>query len=333
MMDRLVEQNRILEETALMTDISAPDDPSDELSMDSFFNPSFHTHGSSSTDDSSVSTDSSATESCSSTSMDSFDNLGPPPPGSLMDLWDKPIPPCSFNDLYDCFIDGIATVDETTPTAPLSDDESSISSAASLDVELHQTPTLKFVSATNRLAFGHDSGELIDTGGNFCMCNDLNMLVNVFPITPFGISMAASQEKSEPMCTHRGDFPIPMVDGSTYYTPMYYNPTASDCILSPQAICTNSKGYLTRWSQEGQISPLSGSVVFYNKHDKPIIKLNLQHRNGLFYTTTEATAIDHSGEDIEDCSNRTRKRIGMEEDTESEDTSPSTNSEIPSNHP
>jgi hypothetical protein len=219
-------------------------------------------------------------------------------------------------------------------TAQLSDDESSISSAASLDVELQQTPTLKFISVTNRLSLERDTGELIDTGGNFCMCNDLNMLVNVFSITPFGILIAATQQKSNPTCTHRGDFPIiPMVDGSIYYTPMHYSPTALDCILSPHAICTNSKGYLTRWTQEGQTSPPSCSVVFYNKHNKPAIKLDHQHRNGLFYTTTEATAIDHSGEDIDCSSNRTGKRIGLEEEALLDETSIHNRIDMPTNNP
>ena len=70
------------------------------------------------------------------------------------------------------------------------------------------------------------SGDLVDSGGNFCMCNDLSMLVNVQPIKPFGISMAATQQKTEPMCTHRGEFAIPMIDGSVFYTRMYFNLTA-----------------------------------------------------------------------------------------------------------
>ena len=304
-----------MEQNALMTDISDPDDASDALSTDSLFDPPSISHYSSTSDDSSVISNDSTILTCSSTFTDDLDNLGPPPPGSIMKYWDKPISACSFYDFPDCFINNIVTTTDTNPTTHLSDEETSISSAASLDVDLQPTPTLRFISATNRLSLAGEPGELIDTGGNFCMCNDLTMLVNVFPITPFGISMAATQDKSEPTCTHRGDFPLPMADGSVYYTPMYYNPTASDCILSPQAICTNSKGYLTRWTQEGQTSPPSGSVVFYNKHNSAVIKLDLQHRNGLFYTTTEATAIDHSSDDIDCSSNRTRKRIGIEDDT------------------
>jgi hypothetical protein len=143
----------------------------------------------------------------------------------------------------------------------------------------------------------NESCELIDMGGNFCMCNDLSMLVNGQPIASFGISMAATQQKSDPNCTHHGDFPIPMMDDSVYYTSMYYNPTASNCILSPQAICKSSNGYLTWWFQVSNTSPPSGNVIFYNKHDKPVIQLQLRHRNGLFYTATETMAIDNPWDD------------------------------------
>ena len=105
--------------------------------------------------------------------------------------------------------------------------------------------------------------------------------------------MAAVQDKTAPTCTHRGDFPIPMTDGSIYYTPMYYNPQASDCILSPQAICRDSMGYLTNWSQEGTTTHPSGKLTIFNKHGAAVICLDLTQKNGLFYTTTRTMALDH----------------------------------------
>jgi hypothetical protein len=149
------------------------------------------------------------------------------------------------------------------------------------------------------------TGELIDMGGNFNMCNDMSMSVNVQQITPFGISMAASQNKSAPTCTHCGDFPIPMLDGSVLYTPMYYNEQASDCILSPHAICRSSRGYLTKWIQEGQLHPAEGTVAFCNNKGDIVIRLNLKHRNGLFYTTTTANAVNHCVQIGELASHRT----------------------------
>ena len=160
----------------------------------------------------------------------------------LLDLWDKPFPPGSFHDFLELFKDGMVTID-TSSTHEITDDDSSISSAASLaDVPLHAAPVLQNISATTRVVNSEHTGELVDTGGNFNMRNDISMLVNVQQITPFGISMAATQDKSTPSCTHCGDFAIPMLDGSVFYTPMYYNPQALDCILSPQAICHSSRG-------------------------------------------------------------------------------------------
>jgi hypothetical protein len=149
-----------------------------------------------------------------------------------------------------------------------------------------------------------DTGELVDTGGNFCMCNDRSKLMNVQPIAPFGINMAAVQEKIAPTCTHRGDFPIPMLEGSVYYTPMYYNSQASDSIISPQAICLNSSGYLTRWSQDGSTTSASGTITFFNKYGDAVIRLDLKEKNGLFYTETNTMALDHSNPSTQPTGNR-----------------------------
>ena len=301
-----------------MTDTSSPDGISVISTDNSLFDPPdlMTTHESDS--DSSMSTDShDSLSTCSSTSSMWFENLNPPPPGSLLDLWDTPFSAKAFHDFPTLFTDGMVTL-ETTPTEDTTDDDSSISSVPTLDVELHQAPLLKTISATTRVVDIDTSGELIDTGGNFNMCNDLNMLVNVQTITPFGISMAASPDKTSPTCTHCGDFPIPMLDGSVFYTPMYYNPQASDCILSPHAICRSSRGYLTKWIQEGSLDPLQGSVAFYNKHGEVIIRLELQHRNGLFYTSTSALAVNHTF-NVEHQSSNRMVYLHTEEGIDSED--------------
>eukprot|EP00804_Cyclotella_cryptica_P013124 CCRYP_002394-RA/>CCRYP_002394-RA protein AED:0.84 eAED:0.44 QI:0/0/0/0.33/1/1/3/0/456 len=134
-------------------------------------------------------------------------------------------------------------------------------------------------------------------------------------------SISTTPEKSAPTCTHCGDFPIPMLDGSVFYTPMYYNPQASDCILSPHAMCHSSRGYLSKWVQEGHLYPPSGRVTFYNKQGDAVIRLDLEQRNGLYYTTTTATAIDHPLEVEHPSGNRamylhTEEGIGWEEDEE-----------------
>jgi hypothetical protein len=135
-------------------------------------------------------------------------------------------------------------------------------------------------------------GELIDTGGNFNMSNNLDHLVNMVQIKPFSIGMAAKEDKSTSMCTHRGDFPIPMLDGSVFYTPMYYNAQASNSILSPEAICYASDGLLSRWSQSGSPNDSTSKVSFYNNSGAEVISLTLNKRNGLYYSPVSAIATD-----------------------------------------
>ena len=124
------------------------------------------------------------------------------------------------------------------------------------------------------------------------MTNRLSDLVNVVPIKPFSISMAAKEDKSTSMCTHGGDFPLPMLDGSTFYTPVYYNAKASDCILSPEAICYASGGLLSKWSQTGSPDDRTGHVSFYDTRGAEVISLELDKRNGLYYSSISTVAVD-----------------------------------------
>eukprot|EP00804_Cyclotella_cryptica_P016939 CCRYP_001875-RA/>CCRYP_001875-RA protein AED:0.38 eAED:0.38 QI:0/0/0/1/0/0/3/0/857 len=326
-MQRIIEQNQRIEQPYdLMTDFPDPDSNSVASNVDSLFDISFptqwHNTDSYTSSDSSISSESSHTiATCSTTSMDWFENPAPPPPGSLLDLWDTPFFAGTFHDFKDLFQDGRVAMDTTTITEDLTDSDSSISSTSAIDIPAHTAPVLQFVAATTTVVGIGPQGQLVDSGRNFNMCNDITMLINVHPITPFGISMAATPDKSVPTCTHCGDFPIPMLDGSVFYTPMYYNPQASDCILSPHAICRSSRGYLSKWVQQGNHYPPSGRVTFYNKQGDAVIRLDLEQRNGLYYTTTTATAIDHPLEVEHPSGNRamyvhTEEGIGWEEDEE-----------------
>lgn len=265
MMDRIIARNEILEPSALMTEDNTPDVAKSDTSVDSIFCPpllsSSTASNSSLSEASSISSTDSTIDTCSTTSTEDYDTLGAPPPGSVMDFWDTPFSPSEFHDFPHMFQNRVLAVDNAF-LSPTEDDCVSLSSTDSLDDNFKYEPVLRRITANTRIVHDHDmspymgttqyevihSGDLVDTGANFCMCNNLNMLVNVEAISPFGISMAATQQKSSPTCTHRGEFPIPMIDGSTFYTPMFYNPTASDCILSPQVICSNSNGYLVNWT-------------------------------------------------------------------------------------
>jgi hypothetical protein len=183
-----------------------------------------------------------------------FDDLGPPPPGSLMDLWDTPFPTsCLHNfpsqaEVSKCTFAGSDTSD-TASTDSFSDSSIELpndddSYAVFNPICPHPVLSLTRVTATMHVTnldepianlVYHESSkattqqhstsstELIDTGGNFNMTNRLDSLVNVVRIKPFSIGMAAQEDKSSSTCTHRGDFPLPMLDGSTFYTPVYYN--------------------------------------------------------------------------------------------------------------
>jgi hypothetical protein len=193
-----------------------------------------------------------------------------------MDLWDKPIPtsclhnfPSRFEDAKCHFYKNILLDDDNSVSSiefPNSDDDSylitnPISSRPVMHLtRVHAIPQVLRLSPCSSRTIG---GELVDSGGNFNMTNDLSLLLNVVAIRPFSIGMAAQESKSSSMCTHRGDFPLPMNDGSIFYTPMFYNPSASETILSPEAICFNSMDFLTHWNQSGSTTSDGGSVSFY----------------------------------------------------------------------
>jgi hypothetical protein len=243
-----------------------------------------------------------------------FDDLGPPPPGCVMDLWDTPFSTsclhnfASKNEDAKCYFFSSDTSDtESISDSSLEYPNDDDSYAEFNPILPHPVLSLTRVTAVMQLVGLDDgdidfrptisltdrSGELIDTGGNFNMTNKLDHLVNIIRIKPFNVSMAAKEDKSTSFCTHRGDFPIPMLDGSTFYTPMYYNEQASDSILSPEAICYASKGLLKRWSQSGSVDDATGRVSFFNSKGAEVISLQLTKRNGLYYTPVSSIAVDN----------------------------------------
>ena len=245
-----------------------------------------------------------------------LDDLGPPPLGSLLDLWDTPFSTSCLHNFAakeedaKCYTFGSDTSDtasttDTNSSAELYNDGDTYAEFNPIDphhvhsltrvTTLMQVVGLNFDSNSPFVAIttkSNRTGELIDTGGNFNMTNRLSDLVNVVPIKPFTIGMAAKEDKSTSVCTHRGDFPLPMLDGSTFYTLVYYNAQASDCILSPEAICYASGGLLTKWSQSGSPEVDSGQVSFYDARGAEVISLKLDKRNGLYYSSISTVAVD-----------------------------------------
>jgi hypothetical protein len=230
------------------------------------------------------------------------DSLGPPPPGSLMDYWDKPIPPsCLHNfpsrleDLKCNFLEDIDAHSLSSIEFDNSDDdtffeENPISSRPVQHLtHVYVEPQVVFSPVA---CLTSPCGELVDSGGNFSMTNRLDALLNVVAIKPFSIGMAAQEAKSSFFCTHRGDFPIKMCDGSVFYTPMFYNAKASETILSPESICFHSNGVLTHWTQSGSTLADGGSISFFDSNGAEVIALSLMKRNGLYYTPVSAIGVN-----------------------------------------
>jgi hypothetical protein len=87
-------------------------------------------------------------------------------------------------------------------------------------------------------------GDLADSGANCSMTANRSLLENVKQLThPFIIGLAVSSNgsiSSSSECTHIGDLSIKCDDSSSFATKCFYNPNASDTIISPQAIIDES---------------------------------------------------------------------------------------------
>lgn len=243
---------------------------------------------------------------------ETFDNLSPPPPGSVMELLDTPFSHSCLHNFASQSKNAKCAhmLSDTSDTAPVLN--SSVDLANDNDTYANYNPihphTILFLTrvATSVKLVGLDStsspyvptssattlfGAFIDTGRNFNMTNRLNNLVNVVWIEPFSIGMVAKEDKFFLQCTHHGEFPIPMLDGSMFYTPMFYNAQASDSILSPKAICSASGGLLSRLAQSGSSDDITGTVSFYNNSGAEVILLTLTKSNELYYSPISSLAV------------------------------------------
>ena len=92
-----------------------------------------------------------------------------------------------------------------------------------------------------------DTNQMMDTGANCCITNNILCLVDVESITPFAVGVAVSGDTVAPsLCTKRGFIPLPMPNGDHCFQWVYYNENATDTIMSPNAICDDSRGQLVR---------------------------------------------------------------------------------------
>ena len=152
-----------------------------------------------------------------------------------------------------------------------------------------QRPVVYRVSTT--------TGELMDNGANCCITNNLSCLVDVEDIPPFSVGVAVSGDTvQQSLCTKRGFLPLPLPNGDHYFQRVYYNQQASNTILSPQAICEDSNGRLTKWSQMGTTrfaeEKIDGKITFYGPDDVVTLTIPLDRKNGLYFSKVDTMTID-----------------------------------------
>ena len=103
-------------------------------------------------------------------------------------------------------------------------------------VGVHDEPTVVDSSCMNPVVFrlSEDTGQMMDTGANCCITNNLSCLVDIESIPPFAVGVAVSGETVTPsLCTKRGFIPLPLPNGDHYFQRVYYNENATDTIMSP----------------------------------------------------------------------------------------------------
>ena len=138
---------------------------------------------------------------------------------------------------------------------------------------------------------------MIDSGANICMTDNLDILSNVVNIVPFSISLAVETDGSPArisQCTKKGILHLTKSDGGVHPQICYYNADAAETIISPTAICADSKGVLTSWSLHGNSTKEPGSLKFQTTLNKITVDIPLHMRNGLYYCNAESFVLAKS---------------------------------------
>jgi hypothetical protein len=133
-----------------------------------------------------------------------------------------------------------------------------------------------------------EKGGMADTGANCSMTADWNALRKVKKLDkPILVGVAVMDDGSlrqTAECTHIGDYPIECDDGSIVFTKCFYNPNASDTIISPQAIIDASHEYHT-WEQVGRRMGQPGQLRFLGHQSTKTITLH--QNNGLYFCNSK----------------------------------------------
>ena len=144
-----------------------------------------------------------------------------------------------------------------------------------------------------------EKGSLADSGANCCMTANKELLKNLRKLeAPITIGVAVCDNgpiKSSAECTHVGDLTIKCDNGETVITECFYNPYASDTIISPQAIIDSSDEY-TIWKQIGRKFGKPGQLSFIGPESTKTI--TLQQRDGLYFINSETYQIIDDRDDM-----------------------------------
>jgi hypothetical protein len=143
-------------------------------------------------------------------------------------------------------------------------------------------------------AFMDSKGKMTDSGANCSMTNNKHLLDNITQLEqPINIGVALTEKDDEysyALCTHAGQLPIVCDDGSIIRTFCFYNPHATDTIISPQAIVDASTEFDT-WTQIGRKLGQPGELSFGGKQRTS--KITLHQQNGLYYCNSIKYNIYH----------------------------------------
>jgi hypothetical protein len=91
-------------------------------------------------------------------------------------------------------------------------------------------------------------------------------------------------------CTKKGHLPLTLTNGSTYYQECLCCKSASEMIISPDAILQSSNTLIS-WYQEGHKHNRPGSICFTSKSGLYLIILSLEKHEGLYYCPTDMFTI------------------------------------------
>lgn len=128
-----------------------------------------------------------------------------------------------------------------------------------------------------------EGAKLMDSGANCSMTADISRLRNLQKLDQpivIGVAVNDSGNSLANECTHIGDLEVQCDDGTSISTVCFYNPSASDTIISPQSIINHSTIFKS-WTQVGRRFGQAGTIQF---HGEGITKsLTLMQSNGLYY--------------------------------------------------